>query len=75
MVIQSKNDYLLFLKEDLKANLKRDKISLLGFLKGLILGIENYRVVRYLRILRKLEYINNCKTGYCWGGGKVYVSN
>lgn len=59
-MILSKEDLKKYELEDLKANLKTEHISCLKYKIGLILGIENYRVVHFLRILRKLEYLINC---------------
>ncbi len=70
-MIQSKQDYRFYLLEDAK----RAGFPTINTLKGrivywakLLYGSEPAHALRYMRILRKYEYVNNCYRGICRGG-------
>ena len=65
-MIQSKEDYLFYLKEDAKVNIHTDHCDSLRMWANIWYGNENYCFLRYLRALRKYEYVLNCTNGF-WG--------
>ena len=69
-MIQSKSDYRFYLLEDAK----RAGFPFINTVKGrirywlkLCYGSEQAHTLRYMRILRKCEYVNNCYRGICRG--------
>lgn len=61
-MIQSRQEYKDFCKEDCKANLRIDKPSSLRMWANLWYKNESYMVVNYLKALRRYEYaINICR--------------
>ena len=59
-MIQSRSDMRFYIQEDMKRNnISRSIIR--RFIMGRIINADNYRVARFLYILRHLEYYKNCK--------------
>lgn len=62
-MIKSKNDLQIYIREDMAANIGRTSCSLFRIMVNIIYGNDSYKVVRYLRRLRKYEFALN--TGKC----------
>ena len=62
-MIRSKEEYYFFLKEDLKRNLGVDKLNIFKFWFYLFIKSNGAIAYNYLKSLRKLEYLLNCKRG------------
>ena len=55
-MIKTKEDLSFYIKEDTRANLSKESISLIDRIKLHVFGNESYRVVKLLRALRHHEY-------------------
>ncbi len=74
-MIQSRKDYKFYLQEDAR----RAGYSTIGTIKGrlgywirLLYGSEPAHALRYMRVLRKYEYVSNCLAGSLWGGVRAF---
>ena len=59
-MITSLNDLKFYIHEDMKRNLKTDRLCLLKYWYGLFIKRNSCLAFRYLKSLRKLEYATNC---------------
>lgn len=63
-MILSKDDLSFYFKEDMRINLGYEMKPVLfhriRYFWGILMGIDSYMAVRYLRSLRRLEYAINC---------------
>lgn len=72
-MIQSQQDLKAYITIDWKRNLHCD-YSRFVYIKRLLLCYESAFVFRYLKSLRKLEYVINCKKGKsAWGNMLYYL--
>ena len=62
-MIQSKEDYKMYLRKDALANIKRESCSWFRLRLNVWYGNDSYRFLEYLQALRKYEFILNCKKG------------
>lgn len=62
-MIQSKEDLAFYLKEDTKANIKKESCGWLRMKLNVWYGNDSYRFLQYLIALREYEYALNCKKG------------
>ena len=56
-MIKSKEDYLRYLREDKNAN---------NITKSTRIFSERYRLWKYVKLMRRLEYLHNLETGVIW---------
>ena len=62
-MIQSKEDLIFYLREDAKANIRRESCSWLRMQVNVWYGNDSYRFLQYMQALRKYEYALNCLSG------------
>ena len=62
-MIKSKEDLAFYLREDAKANIKRETCSWLRMQVNVWYGNDSYRFLQYMQALRKYEYALNCLSG------------
>ena len=62
-MITSREDLEFYIRQDSLINVGIENVGPFKVFRKCVLGWENYRVPRYLRILRKFEYAINCPHG------------
>lgn len=62
-MIKSKEDLAFYLREDAKANIKRESCSWLRMQVNVWYGNDSYRFLQYMQALRRYEYALNCLSG------------
>lgn len=72
-MIQSKEDYYFYLREDAKVNIHRENCGMFRMWLNVWYGNENYCFLHYLRALRKYEYVLNCTNGIIGKFRKLYA--
>lgn len=62
-MIHNYSEYKEYLRHDALANIKSESCGTLRMMLNVWYGNDAYRVLRYLRRLRRYEYLLNCKNG------------
>lgn len=62
-MIHNYSEYKEYLKHDSIANIRQESCGILNMMLNIMYGNDAYRVLRYLKRLRKFEYVINCKNG------------
>ena len=71
-MIKSREDFLFYMKEDAKVNIKREHCSWLRMAVNVWYGNDSYRFLRYMNALRRYEYALNCTSGFIGKLRKIY---
>ena len=72
-MIQSKKDLVYYIREDTKANIKRESCSWLRLYINVWYGNDSYRFLQYMQALRKYEYALNCLSSPIGRIRKIYA--